>query len=72
MSFLVCWILISSVFGDIFLHSPRGSNNRLNEEGNNRRNGNRLFDSQNNNRGGHNVGDSGSEPAKEPILPVIL
>ena len=64
----VCWILIYNVFGDIFLHSPRGSNNRLNEEANNRRTGNRLFDSQNNNRGGHNVGDSGSQPAKAPIF----
>ena len=44
--------------GDIYLHHPRGSNNRLNEENTNRRNGNRLFDSQNNNAGGYNVGDS--------------
>ena len=46
------------MFGDIFLHSPRGSNNRLNEEANNRKTGNRLFDSQNNNRGGVNVGEN--------------
>ena len=41
---------------DIYMHNPRGSNNRLNERGRNRNNGNRLFDSQNNNRGGYNVG----------------
>ena len=44
--------------GDIYLHSPRGSNNRLNEANANRRNANRLFDSQNNNAGGYNVGDT--------------
>jgi len=39
------------------MHSPRGSNNRLNEKSANRNNGNRMFDSQNNNRGGYNAGD---------------
>lgn len=42
---------------DVYLHNPRGSNNRLNEQGATRANGNRLFDSQNNNRGGYNVCD---------------
>ena len=32
------------------MHNPRGSNNRLSEDNNNRNNANRLFDSQNNNR----------------------
>lgn len=41
---------------DIYLHNPRGSNNRLDESGRGRNNANRLFDSQNNNRGGYNVG----------------
>jgi hypothetical protein len=36
---------------DIYLHNPRGSNNRLNEKSAARTNANRLFDSQNNNRG---------------------
>jgi hypothetical protein len=31
---------------DIYLHNPRGSNNRLNERSANRVNPNRLFDSQ--------------------------
>ncbi|BFZ08632.1 hypothetical protein BsWGS_11671 [Bradybaena similaris] len=47
----------SVVTADIYLHIPRGSNNRLNENTATRKNANRLFDSQNNNRGGYNVGD---------------
>jgi len=43
--------------GDVYMHMPKGSNNRLNEKSANRNNGNRLFDSQNNNRGGYNKGD---------------
>ena len=39
-------ILLSPSMGDLFLHSPRGSNNRLNERSANRNNANRLFDSQ--------------------------
>ncbi|XP_022106441.1 protein DD3-3-like isoform X1 [Acanthaster planci] len=46
---------------DVYMHNPRGSNNRLNERSANRQNGNRMFDSQNNNRGGYNVGDSTSQ-----------
>ena len=42
---------------DIYLHNPRGSNNRLNEKARARANPKRLFDSQNNNRGGYNVGE---------------
>lgn len=44
---------------DVYMHNPRGSNNRLNERSANRQNADRLFDSQNNNRGGYNVGDRG-------------
>ena len=45
------------VQADVYLHNPRGSNNRLNGQGRARSNNNRLFDSQNNNRGGYNVGE---------------
>lgn len=38
----------SAVFGDVYMHNPRGSNDRNCERNVNRRNGNRLFDSQNN------------------------
>ncbi|WAR25145.1 DD3-like protein [Mya arenaria] len=41
---------------DVYFHTPRGSNDRLNENTRNRKNDKRLFDSQNNNRGGYNVG----------------
>jgi len=43
--------------GDCYLHFPRGSNDRLNEDSAARDNDQRLFNSQNNNRGGYNVGD---------------
>lgn len=41
---------------DIYLHNPRGSNNRLDEANRNRNNARRIFNSQNNDRGGYNVG----------------
>ena len=33
-------------YADVYMHNPRGSNNRLNEDSKPRRNNNRLFDSQ--------------------------
>ncbi|CBY24402.1 unnamed protein product [Oikopleura dioica] len=57
-------ILASTTLADVYMHFPRGSNNRLNENSEGRRNGNRLFDSQNNNEGGYNVGDRFDKPAK--------
>jgi len=48
---------VAVVDGDTYLHMPRGSNNRLNENTANRQTNNRVFDSQNNNKGGYNVGD---------------
>ena len=50
---------------DVYMHMPRGSNNRLSEERKDRANANRLFDSQNNNNGGYNVADKGSSPAED-------
>lgn len=47
---------LKHVHCDIYFHNPRGSNNRLDEQGRERNNANRMFDSQNNNRGGYNVG----------------
>ncbi|CAM9102097.1 unnamed protein product, partial [Ectocarpus fasciculatus] len=38
---------------DVYMHNPRGSNDRNCERNVNRNNGNRLFDSQNNNNGGY-------------------
>eukprot|EP00967_Tisochrysis_lutea_P034226 scaffold40808_cov10-Tisochrysis_lutea.AAC.1 len=39
--------------GAVYLHSPRGSNNKLNEPSNSVANPQRLFDSQNAERGGY-------------------
>eukprot|EP00493_Phyllostaurus_siculus_P027269 UN27616 len=55
---------VAMVMGDTYLHQPRGSNNRLNEDTQNRAQGNRIFDSQNNNKGGYNVGDRTDEKSK--------
>ncbi|RUS72439.1 hypothetical protein EGW08_019801 [Elysia chlorotica] len=60
---LTCLLCLGGVASDIYMHVPRGCNNRLNEETATRTNANRLFDSQNNNRGGYNVGDKGSTAA---------
>lgn len=54
-------VFVSVCIADCYLHYPRGSNNRLNEQSANRNNANRCFDSQNNNRGGYNVGEMGQE-----------
>ncbi|XP_013392122.1 protein DD3-3 [Lingula anatina] len=59
-----CLLAVACVSADIYMHNPRGSNNRLNERSANRANGNRAFDSQNNNRGGYNVGDATDEAAQ--------
>jgi len=51
---------------DIYMHNPRGSNDRNCERTVNRQNGNRLFNSQNNNNGGYAcpraVGDGKFQP----------
>ena len=45
---IICQLvgIATVVRGDLYLHSPRGSNNRLNEKSANRANANRVFDSQ--------------------------
>ncbi|XP_033116542.1 protein DD3-3-like [Anneissia japonica] len=62
-SFLWLLACLAITSADLYLHNPRGSNNRLNEQSANRKNANRMFDSQNNNRGGYNFGDSTSNAA---------
>jgi len=49
-------LLLLYVVGDVYMQTPPGSNNRLDEQNRERDNANRMFDSQNNNRGGYNVG----------------
>lgn len=53
---LVCVPLLAS--GNLLLHSPRGSNNRLNEITSTVHNTKRLFNSQNDISGGYPVGDN--------------
>jgi hypothetical protein len=43
--FIIYWLVTSSS-QDIYLHNPRGSNNRLNEKSANRANDARVFNSQ--------------------------
>ena len=56
MSAVLLGMMASSCLADVYLHMPRGSNDRVNEQNTNRNNNNRLFDSQNNNKGGYSVG----------------
>ena len=65
MKFLLLALLVGCSLADIFMTNPKGSNNRLNENTTNRKNGARLFDSQNNNKGGYNVGERGVEANNE-------
>jgi len=46
-------MMISLVFADVYLHNPRGSNDRNCEKNENRQNANLLFNSQNNAKGGY-------------------
>jgi len=52
-SLLVLTGLLQQILGDVYMHNPRGSNDRNCERNVNRDNENRLFDSQNNNNGGY-------------------
>jgi len=44
---------VTVTVGDVYFHSPRGSNNRLSETSGNVQNQNRLFNSQDNDNGGY-------------------
>ena len=46
-------LLAATATADVYMHNPRGSNDRNCERNVNRNNGNRLFDSQNNAKGGY-------------------
>lgn len=64
-------VLLRPCMSDVYLHTPPGSNNRLNGGQANVRNANRLFDSQNNGKAGYNVGDKQNANPGENI-PEIL
>jgi len=55
---IVLLLLVAYAAADLYMHNPRGSNDRLNEANTNRNNANRLFDSQNNAKGGYCWGPS--------------
>ena len=52
-SFVLLLAVVAFVNADIYLHNPRGSNDRNCERNQDRQNANRLFDSQNNAAGGY-------------------
>jgi len=56
-SVIVFLAIVAVVFGDIYMHNPRGSNNRVDQNAN--APANRMFDSQNNNEAGYNRGEAG-------------
>jgi len=56
LSLLLLVCLSLAVRADIYIHAPRGMNNRCDEQNNDRNNNNRLFNSQNNAAGGYAVG----------------
>jgi hypothetical protein len=53
LTIFVALLFINSIFADVYMHAPRGGNDRNCERNENRNNGNRLFDSQNNAKGGY-------------------
>lgn len=66
LTYLSITTLYSGVSGDVYMHNPRGSNNRCDRRTNDRANANRLFDSQNNAAGGYVVGCNRPEGATTP------
>ena len=67
---LLLALIAERVACDLYMHNPRGSNNKLNEVSNNARNQNRLFDSQNNAAGGYQVGDDCKPVCSNAANPV--
>ena len=57
MKIVALAFFIACVSANVFLQSPRGSNNRHSDDNDNRQNAQRLFDSNNDARGGYNAGE---------------
>ncbi|KAI9137337.1 hypothetical protein BKA69DRAFT_924599 [Paraphysoderma sedebokerense] len=69
--FAVIAFLACLANADVYLHNPRGSNNRCDEKNNNANNNNRIFDSQNNAQGGYPITQSGQmEVFEGTVLPL--
>ena len=65
---LVVCLLVASVSADLYLHNPRGINDRNRERNQQRQNANRLFNSQNNAQGGYPwAGDATVRAAPDAI-----
>jgi hypothetical protein len=65
---LAMLLLADAAYGDLYLHFPRGSNDRNRERNDNRNNANRLFDSQNNAAGGYPYpGDPTIDGEPDPV-----
>lgn len=62
MKFALVLLVLAALFAaaqaDVYLHSPRGQNDRCDEKSNNRNNENRCYDSQNNAAGGYSTCES--------------
>merc|ERR1712065_18396 len=54
---IVVFALVASAYADVYMHNPRGGNNRVDDANN--APANRPFDSQNNNQAGYNSGEEG-------------
>jgi len=65
MIFIALTIFFALAEGNVYLHSPRGSNNRLNENSAQNSNEERLFLANNNRRGGYNVGDKTDQASSD-------
>lgn len=57
VALLVLAALLAFAQADVYLHSPRGANDRCDEKSNNRNNDKRCFNSQNNAAGGYGICD---------------
>lgn len=64
---LLVLALASAALADVYMHNPRGSNNRCDRKSNDRQNANRLFDSQNNNAGGYAISKTFDEDTGKRI-----
>lgn len=72
---MIILLLLPLVFGDVYMHNPKGSNGRNCERNVNRNNGNRVCDTQNNAKGGYAcpraVSNYNSEFPKNGITPYM-
>jgi len=66
MRLFIILVFLTCANADVYIHNPRGNNNRCDRRTNDRRNANRLFDSQNNAAGGYAIPCNRPESATTP------